>query len=59
MRVSWLLALLAGWAVLPGVAAAKPFPVTTRLNVAYGTLGEQMGDVYTPEGMPPPSRPLC
>ena len=38
--------LALGWLAQP--AAARSYPVTTRWNVAYGMLGEQVGDLYSP-----------
>ena len=32
-------------------AWAKPYPVTARMNIAYGPLAEEMGDLYSPDGV--------
>lgn len=46
--------LTVGWLAQAAAASAKPYPVTTKLDVAYGPLSEQVGDVYTPEGVTGP-----
>ena len=43
-----------GWIAQAGSASARSYPVTTRLGVAYGPLGEQVGDLYTPVGIEEP-----
>ena len=40
------------WALPVGPKPSKSYTVTARLNVAYGPLSQQVGDVYTPMGIP-------